>query len=107
VSDVVGLLREGVTLEEVLRALHPGGSVTGAPKRAAMALVDALEATPRGPYCGALVFREDARATASLLIRTAFRQGTGWLYGVGGGVTWRSTVEGEWRELLTKLSVLR
>jgi anthranilate/para-aminobenzoate synthase component I len=91
----------------VLAALHPGGSVTGAPKRAAMALIDALESTPRGPYCGVLVFCEEARATASLLIRTAFRRGEGWLYGVGGGVTWRSTVEGEWQELQTKLGALR
>jgi len=107
VSEVEGRLREGVGLDGVLRGLHPGGSVTGAPKRAAMALIDALETTPRGPYCGALVFREGARATASLLIRTAFRQDAGWVYGVGGGVTWRSTVEGEWRELETKLEVLR
>lgn len=107
VSDVEGLLREGVEVPEILSALHPGGSVTGAPKRAAMALIAALETTPRGPYCGALVLREGERATASLLIRTAFRDGEAWQYGVGGGITWLSTVEGEWAELHTKLGALR
>jgi anthranilate/para-aminobenzoate synthase component I len=107
VSEVEGQLEEGVPLSRVLAALHPAGSVTGAPKHAAMAAISALEASPRGPYCGALVFREQTRATASVLIRTAFREGPGWQFGVGGGITWRSTVEGEWRELLIKLEALR
>jgi anthranilate/para-aminobenzoate synthase component I len=107
VSEVEGQLEEDVSLSRVLGALHPAGSITGAPKRAAMAVISELEAGPRGPYCGALVFREGTRATASLLIRTAFRAGDGWQFGVGGGITWRSTVEGEWRELLIKLEALR
>lgn len=108
VSEVEGVLRDGVPLSEILSGLHPGGSVTGAPKRAAMALIAALETQPRGPYCGALVFREaQQRATASLLIRTAFLERGAWHYGVGGGVTWRSTVAGEWAELETKLGALR
>jgi anthranilate/para-aminobenzoate synthase component I len=107
VSEVEGQLAEGVSLSRLVGALHPAGSITGAPKRAAMAVISELEADPRGPYCGALVFREGTRATASLLIRTAFRAGDGWQFGVGGGITWRSTVEGEWRELLIKLEALR
>lgn len=107
VSEVEGELEEGVSLSRVLEVLHPGGSITGAPKRAAMAAISELEADPRGPYCGALVLREEARATASLLIRTAFRTDDGWSYGAGGGITWRSTAEGEWRELQIKLEALR
>jgi para-aminobenzoate synthetase component 1 len=107
VSEVEGQLEAGTSLTRVLEALHPAGSITGAPKRAAVATISELEETPRGPYCGALLFREGARATASLLIRTAFRDGEGWQFGVGGGITWRSTVEGEWRELLIKLEALR
>jgi para-aminobenzoate synthetase/4-amino-4-deoxychorismate lyase len=107
VSEIEGRLLPGVKLSDILVGLHPGGSVTGAPKKAAMELIERLERTPRGPYTGGLVFREGERVMASILIRTAFLEDGGWWYGVGGGVTWNSTADGEWRELLTKLGALR
>lgn len=107
VSEVEGVLRPDVKLTDVLRGLHPAGSITGAPKRAAVEQIALLETSPRGPYCGTLVWRDGPRATASVLIRTAFRERGGWRYGVGGGITWRSTPQGEWDELQTKLGALR
>ena len=53
-SDVVARLRPGVGLTELLRALFPSGSVTGAPKASTMRLIRELESTPRGVYCGAV-----------------------------------------------------
>ena len=107
VSDVVGLLGHGATPLDVLAALHPGGSVTGAPKRAALAMIQALEATPRGAYCGALGLWMDERSTFSLLIRTAVRTEEGWTVGVGGGIVHDSDPRAELDELETKLGVFR
>jgi anthranilate/para-aminobenzoate synthase component I len=107
VSDVVGVLAEGVAPLDVLGALHPGGSVTGAPKRAALAMIGALEEGPRGAYCGALGLVAGTRATFSLLIRTAERSPSGWTYGVGGGIVHDSDPDAERAELETKLGALR
>ena len=108
VSDIEGRLPEGVGLPDVLAMLHPGGSVTGAPKRAAVALIEALEATPRGFYCGALGYLGDALQVASLLIRTASRGSASapWVYGVGGGIVWDSDAKLELEEVRLKLGAL-
>lgn len=106
VSDVTGRLAAGNGPLEVLAALHPGGSVTGAPKRAALEMIGRLEATPRGPYCGALGLWEGDEATFSLLIRTATRGPAGWTYGVGSGVVFDSDPDRELEELRTKLGAL-
>jgi para-aminobenzoate synthetase component I len=107
VSDVEGQLLPGRGPLDVLAALHPGGSVTGAPKHAAMAHIRALESTPRGPYCGALGFLERDAATFGLNIRTAWRRPDGWVYGVGGGIVWDSDPERELEEVHLKLGALR
>jgi anthranilate/para-aminobenzoate synthase component I len=107
VSDVEGTLDRDATLRGVLDALHPGGSVTGAPKRAAMDMITALESTPRGPYCGALGYVEGDEVTCSLLIRTAARDGDEWVYGVGGGIVWDSEPTAELEEVLVKIGALR
>lgn len=107
VSDVAGELARGIGPLEVLRALHPGGSVTGAPKQAAMKLIAELEASPRGVYCGALGLCTGDRATFSLLIRTAARVAAGWIYGVGGAIVWDSDAARELDEIHVKLGALR
>jgi anthranilate/para-aminobenzoate synthase component I len=107
VSDVEGELLPGVTALDALDSLHPGGSVTGAPKRAARELIGRLEHLPRRAYCGALGFAADGRTTASLLIRTAIRDATGWVYGVGGGIVHDSDPGVELAELHVKLGALR
>ncbi|MCC6749885.1 MAG: chorismate-binding protein [Deltaproteobacteria bacterium] len=107
VSDVVGTLADGMTPLEVLSALHPGGSVSGAPKTAALRLIRALESTPRGAYCGALGLVTDDRSTFSLLIRTAEKTPAGWIYGVGGGIVYDSDPRAELDELHVKLGALR
>ncbi len=107
VSDVEGELLPGLTALDALAALHPGGSVTGAPKRAAGAMIDRLERSPRGAYCGALGFDAGGRTTMSLLIRTATRDAVGWVYGVGGGIVHDSDPGLELEELHVKLGALR
>ena len=107
-SDIEGKLLGGIDASQALVALHPGGSVTGAPKHAAMQMIATLETTPRGPYTGALGFcSSEGKATFSLLIRTATRTATGWVYGVGGGIVWDSRAIDELREIQVKLGALR
>lgn len=112
VSTVRGQLADGVTTIGALRALFPAGSMTGAPKRRTMEIIDAVEATPRGVYAGAFGWvSADGRADLSVVIRTlvATRAGAGWCYelGTGGGITVRSTVEEEYAETRWKAERLR
>ena len=73
VSSVTARVREGIRLPDVLVSCFPGGSITGAPKRRAMELIDRLEGGPRGFYCGSVFAWEPAprRLVASIAIRTA------------------------------------
>src|SRR5699024_6970585 len=108
-STVQGRAREDVGLVEVLEALFPCGSVTGAPKLSTMALIAELEDAPRGAYCGALGWiAPGPRARFNVAIRTVTidaADGSA-VYGAGGGVTWASTAEAEYEELLVKAAVL-
>jgi para-aminobenzoate synthetase/4-amino-4-deoxychorismate lyase len=103
-SDVRARLPQGTTLRALLGALFPCGSVTGAPKQAAMQAIAALESGPRGWYCGALgVVRPDGagglRATFNVPIRTLVLTDDGQLAcGIGSGITADARADGEWRE---------
>lgn len=107
VSVVEGQLEEQVTADDVLRRVHPGGSVTGAPREAALAVIERLESTPRRFYCGALGLQSPEGLRTALLIRTAWREPSGWWWGVGGGITWDSVPEKELEELHLKLGALK
>ncbi|HEY1088247.1 MAG TPA: chorismate-binding protein, partial [Archangium sp.] len=106
VSDVEGLLPEDVTFRDVLRGVHPGGSVTGAPRQAALEVIAELEPSPRGGYCGTLALEHDGLARAALLIRTAEKRSGAWRYGVGSGITWDSDPDAELEEVKLKLGAL-
>jgi para-aminobenzoate synthetase/4-amino-4-deoxychorismate lyase len=108
-STVEARLRPGTRLDELLAALFPSGSVTGAPKVAAMRAIAALEPSPRGAYCGAVgLVAPGGDAAFNVAIRTVeldLDRGEA-RCGVGGGVTWDSTAAGEWDELLAKAAFL-
>ena len=106
VSDVEGELEAGTTLRQVLNVVHPGGSVTGAPRQAALEDIATLEKTPRGAYCGTLGLESGGASRFALLIRTAERRGDGWSYGVGSGITWDSDPRAELDEVRLKLGAL-
>jgi len=103
VSTVEGHLREDVTLAEILAATFPGGSVTGAPKIAAVDLIAELEPVGRGAAMGALgLIRGNGDFELALTIRTfAIAEGAIHLW-VGGGVVWDSDPEREVEESWTK-----
>ncbi|MFH1277823.1 MAG: aminodeoxychorismate synthase component I [Candidatus Eisenbacteria bacterium] len=101
--------RTDAPLPEIFRALFPCASVTGAPKARTMSIIAALEDSPRGIYTGAVGFvAPDRRASFSVAIRTVVvdRERRAAEYGVGGGVLWESTAEGEYDECLLKAKVL-
>ena len=100
VSTVRGRLQDGVGWAELIGATFPPGSVTGAPKLAALEVIAKLEPVGRGPYCGAIGWVDADRGEGDLNvgIRT-FWLAEGLLHlGTGGGITWDSTPEGEWDE---------
>ena len=106
-STVEGRLQEGIRYADLFRALFPCGSVTGAPKVRAMQIIHALEAHPRGPYCGAIGFiAPDRRAVFSVAIRTlTLDEGRGAM-GTGSGIVWDSDPGDEYEECLLKARFL-
>ncbi|HVT78239.1 MAG TPA: chorismate-binding protein [Acidimicrobiales bacterium] len=100
VSTVRGRLRAGYGWSDVLAATFPPGSVTGAPKLAALDMIRALEPVARGPYCGAIGWVDAGRNVGDLNvgIRTFWLADGRIHFGTGGGITWDSTAEGEWEE---------
>jgi para-aminobenzoate synthetase component 1 len=102
-SLVAARLREGTRLSDVLLATLPGGSITGAPKRAALGFIRRLEPCARGPYTGAAGWvRGDGRALLNVAIRTAVVSAAGVDYHAGGGIVWDSRADAEWEETETK-----
>jgi para-aminobenzoate synthetase component 1 len=107
VSTVSGRLRRGCDALDALRAAFPPGSMTGAPKLAAMRLLRQLEPVRRGVYSGAIGYL-DARGGADLavVIRTlVLARGRAFLH-TGGGIVADSEPEAEWRETVAKAAPL-
>ena len=107
VSTVEGTLRENVGLAELLAATFPGGSVTGAPKLAALDLIAALEPVGRGASMGALgTVRGNGDLELALTIRTFALAEERIQLWVGGGIVWDSEPEAEIAESWTKAGPL-
>jgi anthranilate/para-aminobenzoate synthase component I len=108
-ATVTARLHQGVTFEELLAAVFPGGSVTGCPKIAAMKLIRELEEQPRAVYCGALGWLacDLSALDLALPIRTAWVRDDELRFGVGGGVIWDSSPTDEYHETVHKARSLR
>jgi para-aminobenzoate synthetase / 4-amino-4-deoxychorismate lyase len=107
-SGVRAHLKDGVGLVDVLKAIFPPGSITGAPKIRAMELIRELETEARGVYCGAIGrFSPDGSAQFNVAIRTAIidRKGAGEM-GIGSGVVADSGGRKEYAECLLKMKFL-
>ena len=106
-STIKSQLREDVDLVEIFRSLFPCGSITGAPKIATMEIIKDLEPQPRGVYCGTIgLLLPNGRRIFNVAIRTIQMHQGNAIYGVGGGITWDSTWESEYREVHQKAAVL-
>jgi len=102
-STVEGQLRAGVTALAAVRALFPGGSMTGAPKIRAMRIIGELEGRPRGVYSGAIgSLGFDGAVDLAMAIRTVVVDGDAVSLGVGGAVVALSRAEDEFEEVRLK-----
>lgn len=108
-STVTATLRADAGLMELLGALFPCGSITGAPKVRTMRVIRGLEAEPRGVYTGALGFLSPDETVFSVAIRTLVldRERDELELGVGGGITFASDAAAEWRECHQKAAFVR
>ena len=108
-STVQARIAPGTGLETILKALFPCGSVTGAPKIAAMRRIQETEATPRGLYCGSIGWlAPNGDFSLNVAIRTLVlndKSGNG-LYHVGGGIVHDSDPGQEWEECHWKARIL-
>lgn len=101
--------RTTASVAQILTALFPSASITGAPKVSTMAIIADLETTPRGIYTGSIGYiAPERQAKFNVAIRTAVidRITRTAEYGVGGGIVWDSTSQDEYAEALLKARVL-
>jgi para-aminobenzoate synthetase component 1 len=102
VATVEGRLREEIDPVDILRAVFPGGSITGAPKIRAMQIIDEVEPTRRGLYTGAIGYLSRGASSFNIAIRTLTVEGNRASYQVGGGIVADSDAEAEYEETLHK-----
>ena len=108
VSSVTGQLREEADQLDALQACFPGGSITGAPKKRAMEVIEELETLPRGLYTGAIGYLGfNGESQFNIAIRTLVREGRRLSYGVGAGIVADSCPEMEYEETLQKAEGIR
>ncbi len=104
VSDVVGRVKPNVSWNEILRAMCPPGSVSGAPKSSSLQLISELEPEAREIYCGTIgwIDVDENQARLSVAIRTFWQSLTSTTpklcFGTGAGITYGSDPTGEWLE---------
>jgi len=96
-------------LVDIMKALFPCASITGAPKAKTMEIIQGLETAPRKIYTGTIGFLSpQGEACFNVAIRTALidREAGRLEFGIGGGIVWDSDTEAEYKETLTKARVL-
>ena len=103
VSTVTGLLQEGYSHTDIIKAAFPGGSITGAPKIRAMEIIDSIEPTARNIYTGSIGYIGlDGTTDLNIAIRTFIIKNKKFYYNVGGGIVEDSIPESEYQETLDK-----
>ncbi|HLG30763.1 MAG TPA: aminodeoxychorismate synthase component I, partial [Candidatus Brocadiales bacterium] len=105
VSTVSGKLRDGINPLDCVKAVFPGGSVTGAPKIRAMEIIERLEPTPRGLYTGGIGYIDfSENMDMAMTIRTGVLKDNRLYLSVGGGIVADSNPEKEYEETILKAS---
>ena len=103
VATVEGAISPGAGPVDVVRAVFPGGSITGAPKIRAMEIIDELEVNQRSLYTGAIgYFSRGGSSAFNIAIRTVLIEGNHASFQVGGGIVADSDPEAEYEETLVK-----
>jgi len=103
VSNVRGRLKENVSPGDIIKAVFPGGTITGCPKVRCMEILAELERTGRGAYTGSLGYlNRDGSMDLNILIRTIVRNGNELRFRAGGGIVADSDAEHELAETRAK-----
>lgn len=107
VSTVEGIPKQGITPLEFLMHCFPGGSITGAPKRRSMEIIDQLEKHRRGIYCGSICYLSaHGRFDSNIAIRTVLIENNHFYCWGGGGIVADSDAEEEYAESIQKIQLL-
>jgi para-aminobenzoate synthetase component 1 len=109
VSSVTGSIKDGKTALDVFQGCFPGGSITGAPKKRAMEIIEELEECQRSIYCGSIAyFNTNGDMDSNITIRTIGCDGNKlYCWGVGGGgIVADSKADEEYQESLTKIDAI-
>jgi len=103
VATVGGRLRDNITFCDILKAMFPGGSITGAPKIRSMEIIEETEPTARGVYTGSIGFLGiDGNVCLNIAIRTVIIAAHKAFAQTGGGIVADSDAQAEWQETITK-----
>lgn len=103
VSTVYGKLKKGLDITDCIKAVFPGGSITGAPKLRSMEIIDELEPVKRGVYCGSIGYIDNSGdADFNIAIRTGIITNNKLYFYVGGGIVADSQPDLEYEETITK-----
>ena len=101
-------LADGITATDIIQAVYPAGSITGAPKIRAMQILRELELAERGAYCGGIGWIGGGGACVlSVAIRTLVFTQQGGRFDAGGGIVADSEAGEEWAEVMAKASAMR
>ncbi|MBN1787387.1 MAG: anthranilate synthase component I family protein [Sedimentisphaerales bacterium] len=107
VATIQGRLKEKIDFVDILKAIFPGGSITGAPKISAMKIINELEPTARGLYTGCIGWIDlKGNACLNIVIRTIIIKGNTAFAQTGGGIVADSIPQAEWEETLIKAKAL-
>jgi para-aminobenzoate synthetase component 1 len=107
VATIAGRLRDEITFCDCLKAMFPGGSITGAPKIRSMEIIDETEPTARGVYTGSIGYIGlDGNVCLNIAIRTIIIAGQKAYAQTGGGIVADSEPQAEWNETITKARAL-
>jgi len=107
VSKVYGKLKDNISEIEIIKALFPGGSITGAPKESAMKIINLLESNKRNIYTGSAGYIcKNGDMYFNICIRTLLKYLGVFEYGIGGGIVWDSDPKDEWEEANQKSKIL-
>lgn len=104
-SEISGRLKQDYlkNLGSIIHALLPAGSVTGAPKKRTVELIDDIELEPRGYYTGVFGEFDGRKLDSAVMIRMIEQRPDGFYYRSGGGITYRSNVREEYEEMINKV----
>ncbi len=107
VSRVYGKLNKSINESDIIKALFPGGSITGAPKERSMEIIDKIENYQRDIYTGSLGYiKNNGDMNFNIAIRTLSITKNKGIYPIGGGIVWDSKPLDEWKEAQQKSAIM-